>query len=225
MVASSGAARLCYNGNMADKITWNNERRKLKELRPWERNPLQIKGDQARRLAESFEHFGQVETIAIGPENEVYNGHQRLNVLRQKYGDDYEVEVRVASRALSEKEREKLTVFLHKGAAGEWDFDILANEFDLPDLLTWGFTEWDLGVGEVIGATSDDVNLKRQNNNMNIIGTGANVALNFGDIMVVLPSDLYQRVLSWVTDSRWDSRAAGMQSLLEAGLNAENISG
>jgi DNA modification methylase len=45
---------------------------------------------------------------------------------------------------LTEKEREKLTVFLHKGAAGEWDFDVLANEFDVDDLLDWGFEEQDL---------------------------------------------------------------------------------
>jgi DNA modification methylase len=129
---------------MADKITWNNEKRKLSELIPWPRNPRQINREQAKRLGESFEQFGQVETIAIGPDNEVYNGHQRINVLADKFGGDYEVEVRVASRALTEKEREKLTVFLHKGAAGEWDFDVLANEFELDDLLDWGFDEKDL---------------------------------------------------------------------------------
>jgi hypothetical protein len=56
------------------------------------------------------------------------------------------VDVRVASRELSEKEREKLTVFLHKGAAGEWDFDVLANEFEVDDLLDWGFKEFELGI-------------------------------------------------------------------------------
>lgn len=124
---------------MADKISWSNETRKLSELEPWARNPRQINKRQAERLVESFDRFGQVETIAVGPHNEVYNGHQRLNVLKEKYGDDYEVAVRVASRALTEKEREKLTVFLHKGAAGDWDFDMLANEFELDDLLEWGF--------------------------------------------------------------------------------------
>lgn len=124
---------------MADKIYWTNEKRKLSELEPWPRNPRQISKDQAKRLAESFDQFGQVETIAVGPGNQIYNGHQRLNVLKEKYGADYEVEVRVASRALTEKEREKLTVFLHKGAAGDWDFDMLANEFELDDLLEWGF--------------------------------------------------------------------------------------
>ena len=137
---------MCYNGNMADKITWSNEKRKLSELVPWERNPRQITDKQAKRLEESFEQFGQVEIIAIGPENQIYNGHQRLKVLSQKYGADYEVDVRVASRALTEKEREKLTVYLHKGAAGDWDYDTLANEFELPDLVEWGFEPFELGI-------------------------------------------------------------------------------
>ena len=132
---------------MADKITWANETRKLGQLVPWPRNPRQIKTDQAKRLAKSFDEFSQVETIAVGPGNEVYNGHQRLNVLLAKHGADYEVDVRVASRALTEKEREKLTVYLHKGAAGEWDWDTLANEFELGDLLDWGFDEKELQLG------------------------------------------------------------------------------
>lgn len=131
-------------GDLAKGITWTTERRKLRDLQPWPRNPRQIKTDQAKRLAESFDQFGQVETIAIGPDNGIYNGHQRLNVLMQKYGGDYEVECRVSSRSLTEKEREKLTVFLHKGTAGEWDFDTLANEFELDELLEWGFDPKDL---------------------------------------------------------------------------------
>jgi hypothetical protein len=126
-------------------ITWTNETRRLSELIPWSRNPRQINTDQAKRLVQSFAEFGQVETIAIGPNNEVYNGHQRVNVLMDKHGPEYEVEVRVSSRALTEREREKLTVYLHKGAAGDWDWDALS-EWDAPDLLEWGFSELELGI-------------------------------------------------------------------------------
>ena len=35
-------------------------------------------------------------------------------------------------------------MYLHKGATGEFDFDALANEFELDDLLEWGFEEHDL---------------------------------------------------------------------------------
>ena len=148
---------MCYNGNMADKITWSNEKRKLSELVPWERNQRQITDKQAKRLEESFEQFGQVEIIAIGPENQIYNGHQRLKVLNEKYGADYEVDVRVASRALTEKEREKLTVYLHKGAAGDWDYDLLANEFELDDLLDWGFDKEELDIDLWAGDPPEDV--------------------------------------------------------------------
>lgn len=128
-------------------IAWTNERRKLSDLQPWPRNPRTINNAQAERLVESFGDFGQVETLAIGPDGEIYNGHQRLAVLAQENGLDHEVDVRVASRPLSEKEREKLTVYLHKGAAGEWNFDLLA-DFDMDDLLDWGFEAWELGLDE-----------------------------------------------------------------------------
>jgi len=146
--------------NKGEKITWSNQRRKLSELIPWERNPRQITDKQAERLVESFEQFGQVEIIAIGPENQIYNGHQRLKVLNEKYGADYEVDVRVASRALTEKEREKLTVYLHKGAAGDWDFDLLANEFELDDLLDWGFDKKELDIDLWTGEAPEDVEPK-----------------------------------------------------------------
>lgn len=142
---------------MTAKITWTNEKRKLSELKPWTRNPRQIDKASAERLADSFASFGQVETIAIGPDNELYNGHQRLNVLQDKHGKDFEVEVRVSSRALTEKEREKLTVYLHKGATGEFDFDTLANEFELDDLLDWGFDKGELDLDLWVEDAPEDV--------------------------------------------------------------------
>ena len=128
--------------NSKQQMFWTNEKRKLSDLKPWERNPRQIKDKQAKLLAESFSDFGQVETIAISANGDIYNGHQRLSVLAGKYGMDYEVDVRVSSRDLTEKERERLTVYLHRGATGEWSWDELAN-WDMSDLLMWGFEESD----------------------------------------------------------------------------------
>lgn len=136
----------------SNQPTWTNERRKLSELIPWERNPRQIKDKQAKRLIESFEDFGQVETIALSPDNEIYNGHQRASVLAGQHGMDYEVDVRVSSRPLTEKERERLTIFLHHSAAGEWDLAALA-EWDTNDLLSWDF---DLSVFDVDVAPNPD---------------------------------------------------------------------
>lgn len=87
-----------------------------------------------------------METLAIDPDGEVVNGHQRLAVLRQQHGEGYEVDVRVASRKLTVDERKKLTIYLHEGATGEWDFDGLGNLFDVDELKEWGFPEWKLNL-------------------------------------------------------------------------------
>lgn len=126
---------------MAKKsITWTNEKRKLSDLIPWEHNPRTIKQKQAERLVDSVATFGQVETLAIGPANELYNGHQRLSVLAGEYGMDYEVDVRVASRPLSERERQQLTVYLHRGATGDFAPEMLF-DWDFDSLIEWGFDE------------------------------------------------------------------------------------
>jgi hypothetical protein len=67
-----------------------------------------------------------------------------LRRMAEKYGPDFEVDVRVSNRLLTEKEREKLAILLRKGAVGEIDFDVLANEFEVDDLLDWGFNEREL---------------------------------------------------------------------------------
>lgn len=139
-------------------ITWSNEKRKLSDLIPWEINPATIDRDEAKRLEESLAEFGQVETIAISPTNEIYDGHQRQTVwsASAKFGRDYVVDVRVSSRPLTERERKKLVIYLRKGAVGHFDFDVLANNFEIDDLLEWGFKEYELGiVGDTIDPNSE----------------------------------------------------------------------
>lgn len=126
-------------------INWCNETRKLRDLIPWEHNPRLIRDEQAERLQESREEFNQPHVFLIGPDDELYDGHQRLYTWAEKWGLDLEIAVRVASRSLTELERRKLTVYLHKGAHGEFDFDALANWGMEEELLEWGFDEMDFG--------------------------------------------------------------------------------
>jgi len=126
------------------ELTWTNDKRRLGELMPWPQNPRQIRKEDADRLADSLDQFGQVQTIAIDPDGEIVDGHQRQNVWAalDRYGRDYEVDVRVASRKLTERERQRLAVYLHQGAVGEWDFDALANwGVEVEELVAWGFSE------------------------------------------------------------------------------------
>lgn len=119
-------------------ITWQPVTVALSSLTPWERNPKRISKAHAQRLLDLWQRLGQFQTIAIGPGGEVYDGHQRLSVLKAAHGARFEVQALQASRALSEKEREELTIAAHVGTTGSFDWDALSG-WDAGDLQAWGF--------------------------------------------------------------------------------------
>ena len=130
-------------------VTWTPVTVSLDKLTPWERNPKRISKQHAQRLLELWDRLGQFQTIAIGPAGEVYDGHQRLSVLKAAHGPRFEVQALQADRALTEKEREELTVAAHVGTTGQFDWDALSG-WDAGDLQAWGFDaellgEWNAG--------------------------------------------------------------------------------
>jgi len=127
------------------ELTWHNEKRKIGELVPYVSNPRQITEKQAKDLKASLERFGVADPIIINTDNTIIGGHQRKKILESLMGidPDYEIDVRVPDRELSIDESRELNIRLNKNS-GEWDFDILADCFDLDDLLEWGFEKSEL---------------------------------------------------------------------------------
>lgn len=117
-------------------ISWKLETRKLKDLKEHPRNPRQLKSDQAQQLQKSLQTFGVAEKPIINQDNQIIGGHQRLKVLN-KMGLK-EIECWVPDRSLDEREVNELNIRLNKNT-GDWDWDILANEWNPPDLIEWGF--------------------------------------------------------------------------------------
>lgn len=144
--AKPGAKNASAQG--VSEIAWTNGTRSLAQLVPWEFNPRQMDEAHGKRLVHSREKFGQVEPIAIGPNNELYNGHQRLSQWAKAFGPQFVVEVRVSSRPLTPDERAELTILLHEGAVGVFNFDALANlpGVDVPQLIEWGMSPFALGI-------------------------------------------------------------------------------
>jgi len=135
-------------------VTWTPTTIPLRALTPWERNPKRISKTHAARLLELWERLGQFQTIAIGPAGEVYDGHQRLSVLKAAHGGKYEVQALQSSRALTEKEREELTVAAHVGTVGQFSWDALSG-WDAGDLQAWGFD------GELLAGWQTDIGALR----------------------------------------------------------------
>ncbi|MBC8220432.1 MAG: ParB N-terminal domain-containing protein, partial [Proteobacteria bacterium] len=121
--------------------------RNIDELISAEYNPRQLTQHQHNTLTDSIKRFGLVDPILVNihPDRKdiIIGGHQRVTVAKElgiKTVPTVELELD------AEKEQE-LNVRLNKNT-GEWNWDGLANNFDVDDLITWGFNEKEL-LGEI----------------------------------------------------------------------------
>ena len=118
------------------------ESKLIKDLKPATYNPRQITKKQYNDLKESIVSFGLVDPIIINKNgNIVIGGHQRLKICKElKYKD-----VDCVVLDLDKEQERELNIRLNK-SGGEWDMDILANEFDMEELKEWGFKDIEFGL-------------------------------------------------------------------------------
>lgn len=110
------------------------EKKKLSELKPAPYNPRQSTAKQEKHLKASLEKFGVVEPIIYNKQTGyIVGGHFRVRELT-KLGYK-EVECVIVD--LNEEDERELNVRLNANT-GEWDWDSLANEWDVEKLDDWG---------------------------------------------------------------------------------------
>ncbi len=125
------------------KIKWKLITKKVSELKPYHKNPRNITEQGLKDLNKSIDKFGLAEPIIINTDLVIIGGHARWQTLQQQ--GVKECDCYIPNRKLNSKEVEELNIRLNKNIAGLWDFDMLANEFELNELLEWGFNERELG--------------------------------------------------------------------------------
>ena len=125
-------------------MQWKFETRKLSDIKPWDKNPRKLNKKGMEDLNKSISKFGLPEPIVINTDGTIIGGHGRFFTLKKQKAET--VFCAVPEMALTDKEFEELNIRLNKNVAGEFDFDILANEFELSDLVDWGFDEKDFQI-------------------------------------------------------------------------------
>tara|TARA_R110002020_G_scaffold424388_2_gene633582 strand:- start:14656 stop:15903 length:1248 start_codon:yes stop_codon:yes gene_type:complete len=105
-------------------------------------NPRIIKNDKFKKLVKSIQEFPEMlklRPIVVDEEMMVLGGNMRLKA--SKAAGLTEVWIEVAEGLTEEKKRE----FIVKDNVGfgEWEWDILANEWDSVQLTEWGLDVWE----------------------------------------------------------------------------------
>lgn len=127
------------------KLTWKNETRKLKELIPYEGNPMIISDPMFEKLVGAIDKLGFTVPFVINTDNVIIAGHSRRKALLDLgFTGEEEVPVRVPNRKLDESEFKEANIGDNR-FRGTFDAGLLTKNFDPDLLLSMGFQKWELG--------------------------------------------------------------------------------
>ena len=120
----------------------------ISKIRPNPENPRTIKKAKFRKLVESIKSFPQMlelRPVVVDEHMIVLGGNMRLQALKEAGIDEVPV-VKVTD--LTEEQKREFIV-KDNLPYGEWDVDMLANEWDLDKLVEWGMSSTELALAEV----------------------------------------------------------------------------
>lgn len=108
----------------------------IKEIKPNPNNPRVLKDDKFKKLVQSLKDFPEmanVRPIVVNTEMIVLGGNMRLRAMQEAGWKKAPVQI-------VDWSIEKQNEFIIKDNVGfgEWDWDVLANEWNENELITWG---------------------------------------------------------------------------------------
>jgi len=127
---------------------------KLSEVKLNPNNPRLIKDDKFKKLVQSIKDFPEmlnIRPIVVNQDMIILGGNMRYKACK-------EAGIKEIPIIITDLSEEKQREFLIKDntSGGEWDWEVLANEWDAEQLDAWGLDLPAFEVDEVLEATEDD---------------------------------------------------------------------
>jgi hypothetical protein len=113
---------------------------KLKDIKPNPNNPRVLRDDKFQKLKQSIKEFPKMLSLrpmVIDENNMVLGGNMRLRALQELGFNDIDEAWVKRSSNLTEEEKKRF-IIADNVAFGEWDWETLANDWDVVDLEAWG---------------------------------------------------------------------------------------
>jgi DNA modification methylase len=121
---------------------------KIEDIKPNPDNPRHIKDDRFKKLCESIKKFPkmmELRPMVVDNDGVILGGNMRFNALKKLGYTEIPDEWVKRAEGLTEEEKKQF-IIKDNMPFGEWNFDELANQFEVDDLLEWGFDEKDLKI-------------------------------------------------------------------------------
>jgi DNA modification methylase len=127
----------------------------ISKVKPNQDNPRIIKDYKFKKLVQSIKNFPQMlelRPIVVNEDNIVLGGNMRLKACQEAGLKEVHI---IQAKDLTEEQQREFIIKDNVGF-GEWDWDILANEWDTEKLEEWGMDGFPFEEEEVLEATEDD---------------------------------------------------------------------
>lgn len=123
------------NKNSGDITIWPTKMVKVDALVPYERNPRKITPKALERLKGKIQRLGFNSPIVATHDLRIIGGHQRIQALKELGVTDVQVAYAPYEMTI---EQMKEAIIENNISDGEWDFDMLATDFDEFELEQFG---------------------------------------------------------------------------------------
>jgi len=113
---------------------------KLNDIKPNPNNPRVLRDDKFQKLKQSITEFPKMLSLrpmVIDENNVVLGGNMRLRALQELGFNDIDEAWVKQSSDLTEEEKKRF-IIADNVSFGEWDWDTLANDWEVVDLEAWG---------------------------------------------------------------------------------------
>ena len=127
----------------------------LSDIRENPNNPRLIKDDKFKKLVQSIKDFPQmlaIRPIVVNADMTVLGGNMRLKACKE--AGLKKVPILVANDLTDAQQKE--FIIKDNVGFGEWDWDTLANEWNVEELTEWGLDIPNFEIEEVLEAVEDD---------------------------------------------------------------------
>lgn len=210
-------------------------------MKHYHKNPRRITKKQFENLRQWLRELGDLSGVVHNlPTDEIIGGNQRMEVFdlnncqieiteRLDVPDEQGTVARgfvvwggkkYTYRAVqwTPEQCEQANIVANK-SGGTWDMDILANQFEFGDLMNWGFDEYDLDIGEVVGGTSTNRDGQGVSSTWESVSQTDNERVVIGDIETRLSGETAGRVREYLKTA-YDKNGTPINESLEKILNA-----
>lgn len=133
-------------------------RMNLRDIRANPDNPRVIRDEKFKKLVQSLRDFPEmleIRPIVVNAEHIVLGGNMRLRACQE--AGLREVPVIIAGNLTPEQQRE--FIIKDNVAFGEWDWDMLANDWNIAELGDWGVSEVQLFQQSTTDGEERDIDL------------------------------------------------------------------